>query len=137
MITAVATNVLIDVFVADREHGERSRDAIRRCIAEGSLIASDIVWTEVATLFEADLGAAEAALDTLGVVFVPSTRPSALAAAGFWQTYRQRGGAGRRVAADFVVGAHALIHADRLLTRDRGFYRDYFEGLAVIDPSQR
>lgn len=135
MITAVDTNVLVDVFVADREHGERSRDALRKCIAEGSLICSDIVWTEVATLFEPDPAAAEAALDSLGVLFVPSDLPSAMVAAGFWQSYRAPGGAGRRVAADFVVGAHALIHADRLLTRDRGFYRDYFEGLEVVDPS--
>ena len=135
MITAVDTNVLVDVFSADRAYGERSRDVLRTCIGEGSLIASDVVWTEVATLFEQDPGSAEAALDTLGVLFVPSTRESALVAAGFWQAYRQRGGAGRRVAADFIVGAHALTSADRLLTRDRGFYRDYFDELVVLDPS--
>ena len=43
---------------------------------------------------------------------------------------------GERVIADFLVGAHAVTGSDRLLTRDRGFYRSYFERLAVLDPSR-
>ena len=27
------------------------------------------------------------------------------------------------------------MQADRLLTRDRGFYRDYFEGLQLLEPA--
>jgi predicted nucleic acid-binding protein len=38
------------------------------------------------------------------------------------------------VAADFLIGAHALVQCERLLTRDRGFYRGCFTGLKVLEP---
>jgi hypothetical protein len=40
-----------------------------------------------------------------------------------------------RIASDFLIGAHALSAAARLLMRDCGFYRRYFVRLKVLDPS--
>lgn len=134
MITAVDTSVILDVLGADRTFGSRSRDALRGCLAEGSLIACDVVWAEVGAWFPSP-SAAEETLDTLGVRFSALDARAALAAGAAWSAYRRRGGTRQRIVADFLIGAHALVAADRLLSRDRGFYRSHFKALRVLDPA--
>jgi predicted nucleic acid-binding protein len=134
VITAVDTSVLLDVFGADPEFGPRSAGAVRRCLAEGSLIACEVVWAETAASFPA-VDTAEQALSDLRVGFSALDDEIALATGQAWRAYREAGETRERVIADFLIGAHALDRADRLLTRDRGFYRRYFAGLAIVDPS--
>jgi predicted nucleic acid-binding protein len=134
VITAVDTNVLLDVFGGDAEFGRRSANALKRCIAEGSLLACDVVWAETGAWFP-DAEAAENALSRLRVHYSPLAAPTALRAGLAWQAYRKAGGARERVIADFLIGAHAIAQADRLLTRDRGFYRSHFAELPIVDPS--
>ena len=133
MITAVDTNVLI-VFKADETFGTRSADVLRQCLTDGSIVASEVVWAETATIFDREAEFLEA-MEALGVGYSPLDKKSALVAAHAWRRYRARGGKRERVAADFLVGAHALEQADRLLTRDCGSYRYYFEKLRVLDPT--
>ncbi len=135
MITAVDTNVLIDVFGASPAHGAHSREALRSCSREGRLIACEAVWAEVTASFES-AREAEEAMSRLGVDFSAMTSDAALHAGAAWKEYRDRGGRRNRVVADFLIGAHALSGADRLLTRDRGFYRSYFQQLSVLDPAR-
>ncbi len=134
MITAVDTNILLDVFGADPTHGVRSRAALRRALSEGGLIACEVVFAEVAASFPSAVSAAEA-MDGLDVAFSPLDRAAALTAGEAWKAYRGRGGRKERVIADFLIGAHALASADRLLTRDRGYYRTGFRRLRLIDPA--
>jgi predicted nucleic acid-binding protein len=134
LITAVDTNVLVDVFDANVEFGLGSARMLRRCLAEGALIVCDTVWAEIAARFGEGDDAGKA-LTTLRVEFSPIDMSSATAAGKQWRAYRQAGGTRERLAPDFLIGAHALTQADRLLTRDRGFYRRYFSDLQVLDPS--
>lgn len=134
MITAVDTNVLLDVFGADPTFGPGSRVALSRCLGQGALLVSDVVWVETSAAFPEPTAAATA-LGSVGAAYDPIRQEAAAVAATAWRTYRAAGGPRTRVAADFIVGAHAQVHADRLLTRDRGFYRSYFSDLVVLDPS--
>lgn len=121
------------MFGADPTHGEASREALRRCLAEGSVIACEAVFAEVAACF-GDPGDALAQLAALPVGFSPLGEQAALLAGASFRDYRRRGGNRDQVVADFLIGAHAADEADRLLTRDRGFYRAYFKGLNLVDP---
>ncbi|HVN63772.1 MAG TPA: type II toxin-antitoxin system VapC family toxin [Candidatus Binataceae bacterium] len=136
MITAVDTNVLLDVFGADPKFGASSASALRRCLAEGTLVACEAVWAETATAFSS-IEKFRHTMAGIPVAFAPMAEAASEKAAQAWHRYRLHGGSRTRIASDFLIGAHAQIAADRLLTRDRGFYRRYFSGLAVIDPSHR
>jgi predicted nucleic acid-binding protein len=134
VITAVDTNVLLDVFSADETYGPRSRSALAQSLQKGALVVSDAVWAETIAAFP-DPEAAVAAFRRLGAGFRPPTQETAARAGEAWRAYRAAGGPRTRVGADFLIGAHALVQADRLLTRDRGFYRKYFAELTVLDPT--
>jgi len=134
VITAVDTNVLLDVFANEPVHAPGSLAALRSCLIDGPLVACEVVWAELGAAF-ADQAAARRALDAIPVAFDSMDAAAAERAGDGWRAYRNAGGPRDRVIADFMVGAHAAERADRLLTRDRGFHRLAFAHLVILDPS--
>ena len=131
MITFVDTNVLLDVFLPDPDFGEDSLERLENAFEEGSLIINDIVYAELALQF----GARESldnAIAKLGLQVLPLDRDISFNAGVRWKAYRKAGGKRDRILADFIIGAHAQLKADKLLSRDRGFYGTYFEGLYLV-----
>jgi len=133
MVTAVDSSVLVDVVENDPTWGDISEAALRRASQEGSLIICECVLAETIPAVGAD--AIDEFLHDWNLRFVPASIASAKLAGRFFSAHVARGGKGGRVLPDFLAGAHAQIHADRLLARDRGYLRDYFKKLTVWDPS--
>ena len=103
MITAVDTSVLLDVFTADAQLGRSSHAALTRCLREGSIIACEVVWAELASGFREE-GALLADMDRLSVAFEPLDQAAALAAGAAWRRYREAGGSRQRILSDFLIG---------------------------------
>ena len=131
MITAVDTNVILDVFQRDAVHWMTSRDLLAECYEAGGIVVSAVVYAELARPFRHQT-ALDKAMRTLNVRVDPITDDIAFLAGLRWGEYRAAGGGRSRILPDFLIGAHALACADRLLTRDRGFYRTYFKDLEQI-----
>jgi predicted nucleic acid-binding protein len=154
MITAVDTNILLDVLIPDAPHSEESERALAEAAGAGALLISEPVYAELAAHFSEQEPLDRFLTDT-GIRLEPSGADALYRAGAAWSEYLRRRPATlacpqcgaaqdvrcdqcgasiqprQHVVADFLIGAHALVHADRLLTRDRGYYATYFGELTL------
>jgi predicted nucleic acid-binding protein len=158
MISAIDTNILIDVLIEDPLYADSSLDALQRAGSNGKLIIAEVVFAELASQFQ-DINALQGFLRETSIDIVRSDELVLYEAGVAWKTYRARAktdivcarcghamqlhctDCGQfispriHILSDFLIGAHATRFADLLITRDRSFYRAYFEQLTVTDPS--
>ena len=134
MITAIDTNIFLDILLPNDTFVDASASALENSAASGSLVIYDVVYAELSVHFhmqqECDdfLEANQIRVESL-------TRLALFTASRAWRNYRKQGGQRARILADFLIGAHAQTQASRLLSRDRGFYRQLFPKLDILDPS--
>ena len=137
-MVAIDTSVLIDL-LGDDAMADAAEGCVRDALAHGPVVLCDVVVSEIT----AGLGHGAEIMDVveeMGMRFLAVERRSAIRAGEMQRRYKQRLRSGsaapaiERTVPDFIVGAHALLQCSALITRDAGFFRDYFKGLKVIVP---
>lgn len=132
MKTAVDSSVLFDI-VKGAPGAVAAQAALEAALAQGSACVCAVVVAELGRYFVSEQDLRNFLADCQ-IDHDPLNMESALDAARIMRGYARNKGPRERVAPDFLIGAHAAKQADALLTTDAGFFRQYFEGLAVVTP---
>lgn len=132
MITAVDTNILLDILLPDPQWGERSLKALEVAYNQGALVICTLVYAELVAQFE-KRSLLDSTLNRFNCKTEPLDRDVAFLAGERWDLYRKQTDKRDRIITDFLIGAHALLRAERFATRDRGFYRQYFQDLPLFE----
>lgn len=160
MILAIDTNILLDILIPNTSHVQSSLNCLMSIGPDDELIINEVVFAELGSQFLSfqDLNRF---LNSTGIRVISSNKKSLFEASSAWKKYsgRKKGmitcpACGKKqkaacincnwiipyrqhILSDFLIGAHAIIQADKLITRDRGFYRTYFKDLNILDPSNQ
>ncbi len=137
MITAIDTNILLDILIPDEAHSLNSKRLLDRCLGKGPLLICEVVYAELSSQFPSE-GELRNFLSETGIRLIPSSREVLYLAGERWRMYSRRrerviqcphcGGKisitcpkcnqtialRDRILADFIIGAHALLHAEEL-----------------------
>ena len=154
MITAIDTNILLDILIPDEAFMLSSKRLLDKYAEMGQLIISEIVYAELASQFHSEKTLKDFLSDT-GIKLIYSDETALYLAGERWRNYAANRKnklrcprCGRdasiichscknlilfrqHIISDFIIGAHAITHAQMLLSRDRGFYKTYFKDLKV------
>jgi hypothetical protein len=134
MTSYIDSSVLLDLLVDDPRFAASSSSALKEARRNGRLAVCEVVLAEIRPALASDAELGDLCRD-LGLEYEACSREAALLAGSIFAAYLANKGAARRVLPDFLVAAQALVAGATLLARDRGYYRDYFAGLDLIDPS--
>jgi predicted nucleic acid-binding protein len=134
MITAIDTNIFLDILVPNPAFCDASANALESSVNLGSLVICDLVYAELSVHFGTQ-SECDDFLETNLIRVESLARLALFTASRVWRNYRKQGGQRTRILADFLIGAHAQTQASRFLSRDRGFYRKLFPNLDILDPA--
>jgi len=161
VITAVDTNALLALLYDDDAHADASETALREAYREGKTVITPVVYAELAADGRfTDASALDRFLEDLSVGLATPSRAALFRAGEAFGRYADRRPDGfqcpecgnesavvceacgadlatrQHLAADFLVGGHAVADADALISFDRGFYGTYFPSLTVRPDSE-
>ena len=130
----VDSSVVVEL-LSDSPRADSAEATLRECLARGPVVVCDVAVAEICSAL-ADGAQALQALEELGIAYSAIEAKAALRAGEMHRRWRSRHTGVERVRSlqDFLIGAHALLQCDGLVSRDAAFFKDYFKGLKVIAP---
>lgn len=137
MKTALDTNILSALWSTEPA-AARILENLQRARALGAIVISGPVYVELAAHPTAPRNFVDKFLSETGIAVEflldePVWRRAADAFGTYAQRRRRSGGASpKRLLADFLIAAHASLHADRLYTLDPGRYQQDFPKLRLL-----
>ena len=142
MKSAVDTNMISAIWTAQPNHVE-AKTLLGESLKRGRLVISGIVYAELLAHPLMTSRGLDAFLEATGVELEHNLNKTVWQEAGIrFRNYAERRRRARqewprRLMADFVIGAHALLLADRLITfNGADFRRDFPELLIAPEPLQ-
>ncbi|MGH9497017.1 MAG: type II toxin-antitoxin system VapC family toxin [Candidatus Sulfotelmatobacter sp.] len=137
MRTALDSNILSALW-SNESSGLRIETELTSARAMGSIVICGPVYVEVVahplvslSFVEEFLAATDIEIDFF--LDEPILRRAAVGFSAYAQRHRQSGGiAPKRMLPDFLIAAHALLRADRLMTLDPARYQQDFTELRLV-----
>ena len=139
MTTAIDTNVVTALWNNDDTLNVRAQTALDAVFGRGRLVVSGVVYAELLAAPSRTEQFVDRFLEAAGIeveweINERLLRAAGLAFRGYAERRRRKTGAEpRRILADFLVGAHAMLNEYRLLTLDTGMYRAAFPRLELVE----
>ncbi|MFW6022377.1 MAG: nucleotide-binding protein [Halanaerobiaceae bacterium] len=156
MTVAIDSNILFDILLSNQIYKDSSLELILHYSRTDRLIISEIVYSELASQFE-DVNILDSFLRDSNIILEHTTTIGLRIASKAWKEYtRNRDDklqciqcgykqrikcqecqkvitTRQHIISDFLIGGHASEKSDVLLTRDLGFYRNYFKNINIIN----
>jgi len=155
MISAVDTNILLDIIIPNQSFVKSSLEKLESTARKSKIVICEIVYSELASQFHNQTELNSFLSDT-HIEIVWSNKESLFLASRLWLKYREQRpekiycpdcgkqihavcshcgsqiNLPRRMLNDFIIGSHAITFADLFITRDLGFYKKYFSGIKIL-----
>ncbi len=137
MSTAIDTNVIVALWDSDAALSRDAETALDAAFKRGNLIVAAPVFAELIAAPGRSEDFVSLFLEENGIAVDWNLNESIWRSAGrAFQSYaerrrKQRNHGTRRLLADFLIGAHALVRGYRLLSLDERLYRAAFPTLKI------
>lgn len=129
----VDSSVLLDLATDNKQWGDWSGRQLWEARENSDIVINALIYAEVSAAFSG-IERVDQFLTDVDVRREDVPWAAAYVAGQTFRSYRQSGGTRIAPLPDFFIAAHAALCGYALLSRDAGFFRNYYPALKLIHP---